>query len=148
MSKIDLEEIGRLIILYKGLDKCGRRLRIAAMLGSTGAYIRRWLQKANVLINDRQLCELELGVLIGSSVPRSSYPWDMFDKLIKVMEWQLHCQEGEEVHEEEDSDFASVGASAVWDSEASESSNDEEDQSLWGGSSASGHPNDPIVIDE
>ncbi|KDQ48924.1 hypothetical protein JAAARDRAFT_51944 [Jaapia argillacea MUCL 33604] len=136
MAKIDLAKIGSLIILYEGLDK------------TTGAYLRRWLKKAGVLLNDKQLCELELGILIGSSVRRSPFVWDMFQKLITVMEWQEECQMKEEVMEEEDDDLSSVGMSAVWDSTEDERGDDEDVDFVRSASSASGHVNDPIVVDE
>ncbi|KDQ49347.1 hypothetical protein JAAARDRAFT_51783 [Jaapia argillacea MUCL 33604] len=148
MAKIDLVKIGSLIILYEGLDKRACRLRIAALQGTMCAYLRQWLKKAGVILNDKQLCELELGILISSSVRRSPFAWHMFQKLITVMEWQEECQMKEEVMEEEDDKLSSVGTSAVWDTTDDESGNDKDVDFVRSASSASRHVNDPIVVDD
>ncbi|KDQ65216.1 hypothetical protein JAAARDRAFT_188464 [Jaapia argillacea MUCL 33604] len=149
MSMVDtLENLDRTILRYQNLPARAEELiSDSRRIGNIWDY-NEWIEKAKEFLNDKQLCELELGILIGSSVRRSPFGWDMFQKLITVMEWQEECQMKEEVMEEEDDDLSSVGMSAVWDSTEDESGDDEDVDFVRSASSASGHVNDPIVIDE
>ncbi|KDQ49784.1 hypothetical protein JAAARDRAFT_51583 [Jaapia argillacea MUCL 33604] len=166
MAELDLNHINWVILLYLTLAKRARCLRLLSLHGSSRIeFLRQWLQKAEILNKDRQLCQNEIGTLIGSSIDRIKYPWNMFDTLVEVMKWHLEGAEMDAVDEEEDIDDAgSVHSSEVFKrdptidtidakpfgkGEDNDGEDDDEIEELGMVSrSQSGEEHDPIHIDD